>query len=90
MTFQSDMWRNHVQSRPWDDPLRDLEWLTLAIGRDDGGELTAERREALLDELGDMLVYLALIAQELGVTPGELVSRSCQWASVVQDAATEV
>jgi NTP pyrophosphatase (non-canonical NTP hydrolase) len=35
--------------------------------RDDGGELTAERRDALAGELGDVLWYLAQLATELGL-----------------------
>jgi NTP pyrophosphatase (non-canonical NTP hydrolase) len=35
--------------------------------RDDGGELTPARREALADELGDVLWYLAQLATEAGL-----------------------
>ena len=35
--------------------------------RDDGGVLTAERREALAAELGDVLWYLAQLATEAGL-----------------------
>jgi NTP pyrophosphatase (non-canonical NTP hydrolase) len=35
--------------------------------RDDGGELTAERREALAAELGDVLWYVAQVATEAGL-----------------------
>lgn len=34
--------------------------------RDDGGEITRERREKLASELGDTLWYLAMTAQEIG------------------------
>jgi len=33
--------------------------------RDDGGEVTSERREAMAKELGDVLWYVAQIASEL-------------------------
>lgn len=42
------------------------------VFRDDGGMLTAERREALRDELGDCLWYLARTADELGYTLSEI------------------
>jgi len=35
--------------------------------RDDGGELTAKRKEALIKELGDVLWYIANLAQSLDV-----------------------
>ena len=35
--------------------------------RDDGGELTPERREKMAAELGDVLWYVAAVAHELGV-----------------------
>jgi NTP pyrophosphatase (non-canonical NTP hydrolase) len=35
--------------------------------RDDGGELTPERREALAAELGDVLWYVAQLATEAGL-----------------------
>ena len=35
--------------------------------RDDGGELTAARREALAGELGDVLWYVAQLATEAGL-----------------------
>jgi NTP pyrophosphatase (non-canonical NTP hydrolase) len=37
------------------------------IIRDDGGELTPQRREAMGKELGDVLWYLAQLATELGL-----------------------
>jgi NTP pyrophosphatase (non-canonical NTP hydrolase) len=40
--------------------------------RDDGGVLTAERREALGAELGDVLWYLAQLATEAGLDLDEL------------------
>lgn len=42
------------------------------VFRDDGGVLTAERRAAIRDELGDCLWYLARIADELGYTLSEI------------------
>ena len=35
--------------------------------RDDGGEVTPERREAMAKELGDVLWYVAQLASELGL-----------------------
>jgi NTP pyrophosphatase (non-canonical NTP hydrolase) len=40
--------------------------------RDDGGELTHERREALAAELGDVLWYVAQLATEAGLDLDEL------------------
>ncbi|MGH8570984.1 MAG: nucleoside triphosphate pyrophosphohydrolase family protein, partial [Gammaproteobacteria bacterium] len=40
--------------------------------RDDGGVLTAERREALGAELGDVLWYVAQLATEAGLDLDEL------------------
>jgi NTP pyrophosphatase (non-canonical NTP hydrolase) len=40
--------------------------------RDDGGELTPERREALGAELGDVLWYVAQLATEAGLDLEEL------------------
>ncbi len=42
------------------------------IYRDDNGILTAERRLALRDELGDCFWYLARVADELGYTLSEI------------------
>ena len=36
--------------------------------RDDGGELTQERKTLLIKELGDVLWYLAMIAHDIGVS----------------------
>ena len=35
------------------------------VYRDDGGKLTAERRAAMVDELGDVLWYVAQCAEDL-------------------------
>jgi NTP pyrophosphatase (non-canonical NTP hydrolase) len=40
--------------------------------RDDGGELTPERRDALAAELGDVLWYVAQLATEAGLDLGEV------------------
>jgi len=40
--------------------------------RDDGGELTPERREAMGKELGDVLWYVAQLATELGLELDEI------------------
>ncbi len=42
--------------------------------RDDAGELTAERREKLIRELGDVLWYCAMVATELGVPLADVAS----------------
>lgn len=38
------------------------------IIRDDDGVLSDEKREVILDELGDVLWYVAMLARELGVS----------------------
>lgn len=40
--------------------------------RDDDGKLTDERKQAMLDELGDTLWYLAMVAHELDTTLEEV------------------
>jgi NTP pyrophosphatase (non-canonical NTP hydrolase) len=40
--------------------------------RDDGGEVTAERREAMAKELGDVLWYVAQLASELELDLDEI------------------
>jgi NTP pyrophosphatase (non-canonical NTP hydrolase) len=40
--------------------------------RDDGGEVTSERREAMGKELGDVLWYVAQLASELGLGLDEI------------------
>lgn len=40
--------------------------------RDDDGVLTADRREALAQELGDVLWYVAQVATESGLDLGEI------------------
>ena len=42
------------------------------IIRDDGGELTSERRGALLAELGGVLWYVAMVADDLGLPLDEV------------------
>ncbi len=42
--------------------------------RDDGGELTEERREALAAELGDVLWYVAQLATEAGLELDEIAA----------------
>lgn len=44
--------------------------------RDDGGELTAERREALAAELGDVLWYVAQLATEAGLELDEIARQN--------------
>jgi NTP pyrophosphatase (non-canonical NTP hydrolase) len=63
--------------------------------RDDGGELTAERREALAAELGDVLWYVAQLATEAGLDLGEVAEanlaklRSRQERAVLQGSGDE-
>ncbi|HEY3866485.1 MAG TPA: nucleoside triphosphate pyrophosphohydrolase family protein [Solirubrobacteraceae bacterium] len=40
--------------------------------RDDGGEVTAGRRQAMAKELGDVLWYVAQLASELGLDLDEI------------------
>lgn len=40
--------------------------------RDDNGEITPERRQAILDELGDVMWYAARLASELDATLAEV------------------
>lgn len=46
------------------------------IQRDDHGELSPERREALKDELGDVLWYLAQVATELNLNLDDLANEN--------------
>jgi NTP pyrophosphatase (non-canonical NTP hydrolase) len=46
--------------------------------RDDGGVVTAERREALGKELGDVLWYLAQLATELELELDEVAEANLQ------------
>jgi NTP pyrophosphatase (non-canonical NTP hydrolase) len=46
------------------------------IWRDDGGKLTDERRELLLEELGDVLWYVARLADELNIPLSKLAGRN--------------
>ncbi len=46
--------------------------------RDDGGELTVERREALSKELGDVLWYLAQLATELDLDLDEVARENLE------------
>lgn len=45
---------------------------TKKILRDDAGNLTDEKRSQLIDELGDVLWYVANLATDLGVTLEEV------------------
>ena len=44
------------------------------IYRDDGGELSQERRQALKDELGDVIWYLSQVATELNLNLDDIAS----------------
>jgi NTP pyrophosphatase (non-canonical NTP hydrolase) len=63
--------------------------------RDDGGELTAERRAALAGELGDVLWYVAQLATEAGLDLGRVAEdnlvklRSRQARAVLQGSGDD-
>jgi NTP pyrophosphatase (non-canonical NTP hydrolase) len=44
--------------------------------RDDGGILTEERRNQLIDEAGDVCWYLARLAEELGTTLEDMMQKN--------------
>jgi NTP pyrophosphatase (non-canonical NTP hydrolase) len=44
--------------------------------RDDGKILTSEKREKLIDELGDVFWYLARFSQALGISASEMLQRN--------------
>ncbi len=44
--------------------------------RDDGGEVTPQRREAMAKELGDVLWYVAQLASELGLELEQVASEN--------------
>lgn len=44
--------------------------------RDDGGEITEARLEALKRELGDVLWYVAALCSELGLELGEVMEKN--------------
>ena len=46
------------------------------VVRDDEGVLTPERREGIIDELGDVLWYLAQLCNELNIDFSEVASRN--------------
>jgi NTP pyrophosphatase (non-canonical NTP hydrolase) len=46
--------------------------------RDNGGVLTEEKRQDLIDELGDVLWYVAAIAKDINVQLSEVASRNVQ------------
>lgn len=46
------------------------------IIRDDSSKISPERHEQLIDELGDVLWYCAMVADELGVTLGYVAGRN--------------
>ncbi len=48
------------------------------ILRDEGGELTAEKREQLGDELGDVLWYWAALCRELELSPTAVASQNIE------------
>lgn len=48
------------------------------IVRDDEGVLTSSRRSKLLDELGDVYWYLAVLSDKLGFTLEEVAARNIE------------
>jgi NTP pyrophosphatase (non-canonical NTP hydrolase) len=46
------------------------------MARDDLGELTAARRDAIMSDVGGTLWYLAAVAQELGTTLSVIAERN--------------
>jgi NTP pyrophosphatase (non-canonical NTP hydrolase) len=52
------------------------------ILRDDNATLTEERRQKIVDELGDCLWYVAALARELGVNLSELATLNLAKLSV--------
>ncbi len=46
--------------------------------RDDGGEVTSERREAMSKELGDVLWYVAQLATELDLDLEEIAQQNLE------------
>ena len=46
--------------------------------RDDGGQMTDERRELLKKELGDVMWYLAVLAKDLGLTLDEIARHNIE------------
>jgi NTP pyrophosphatase (non-canonical NTP hydrolase) len=46
--------------------------------RDDGGQVTDERRAAMSKELGDVLWYVSQIASELGLDLDEIASANLE------------
>ena len=48
------------------------------IVRDDEGHLTASRKQKLLDELGDVYWYLAVLSDKLGFTLEEVAVRNIE------------
>ena len=48
------------------------------IIRDDSGLLSDSKKQALIDELGDVMWYVAAIAKDLKVTLGEVCKRNLE------------
>jgi NTP pyrophosphatase (non-canonical NTP hydrolase) len=58
------------------------------ILRDDAGELTADRRQELAGELGDVAWYLARMATELGADLGSLLQANVDKLSSRKERGT--
>lgn len=58
------------------------------IVRDDGGEITSERQKALHKELGDVLWYVARIADDLGMSLNSIAQANLNKLASRQDRGT--
>ncbi len=58
------------------------------VYRDDGGELTDEKRRELVAELGDVLWYAAQVANELGVPLSAVAAQNIEKLSRRQQRGT--
>ncbi len=54
----------------------ELQGKAKKLMRDDDFNLTTDRREAMIGELGDVLWYVAATASELGVTLGDVAEQN--------------
>ena len=79
----------HLGPRSPEEKLLALTYLSLGLGeageiqgkvkkviRDDGGILSPDRRDAIVDELGDLLWYVSRLADEMGVALSEVAARN--------------
>jgi NTP pyrophosphatase (non-canonical NTP hydrolase) len=85
-------------------PIHGFGWLYPALGaagevgelvnkvkklfRDDGGTLTWGREKAMVEEMGDVLWYIAVMAHELGFTLEEVMRRNIEKLRSRQERGT--